>query len=83
MLRRFRLQFTRSRNVWQQRQVHKYAIAAPVLAELADGLEEGQGLDIADSAADFTQHEIYVFITDLNEIFNFVGYMRNNLNGFA
>ena len=35
---------------------------AQVVAELADGLEERQALDIADRAADLAQHEIDILV---------------------
>ena len=35
-------------------------LAADVLAELADGLEERQALDVADRAADLDEHDVDV-----------------------
>ena len=70
----------------QQGQVDEAGLAArQVLAQLADRLEEGQPLDVADRAADLDQHEIDVFALigqggRQAEGFDLVGDVRNDLN---
>ena len=54
-----------------------------VVAELADGFEERQTLDIADGAADFAQHEIVAFVAVADELLDGVGDVRNDLDGGA
>ena len=54
-----------------------------VVAELADGFEERQALDIADGAADFAQHEIVAFVAVADELLDGVGDVRNDLDGGA
>src|SRR6516165_205779 len=57
--------------------------ARQIIAELADRLEIGQALDVADGAADLAQDEIEIFITVANKVFNRIGNVRNDLNGRA
>ena len=84
VLGRFGFQFARCRQIGDQRQVHENTLPARlVLRKLADGLEKRQGLDIAHGAADFAQHEIDFVFANRDEILDFVGDMRNHLNGFA
>ncbi len=54
-----------------------------VLGELADRLEEGQTLDIADGAADLAEHEIDLVIADADEILDLVGDVGDHLDGLA
>ena len=62
----------------------KTALAArQVVAELADGLEEGQALDVADRAADLDQHEVEALIAVEDEVLDGVGDVRNHLDGGA
>ena len=64
--------------------MHQQALAARAFVdELADGFEKRQPFDIANGAADFTQHEINLVLTDAQELFDFIGDMRDHLNGFA
>ena len=80
----FCFQFTRGGQIGQQRQMHENALATRfVLGKLADRLEKGQGLDIADGAADFTEHEINLVLADADEFLDLVGDMRDHLNGLA
>ena len=59
MLGRLGLQLARGLDIGQQRQMHETGMfAAELVAELADGLEERQALDIADRAADLAEQEI-------------------------
>jgi hypothetical protein len=68
----------------QQRQVDIEArAAAEVLAELADGLEERQPLDVAHRAADLGQHEIDVVGAGGDELLDGVGDVRDDLHGGA
>ena len=61
--------------------MHENALAARrVLGELADRFEKRQTLDIADGAADLAQHEIHLILADRDEVFDFVGYMRDHLD---
>ena len=63
MLRRLGLQLAGGRDVGHQRQVDVDGVAArQVVAELADGFEEGHRLDVADRAADFADDEVVVVI---------------------
>ena len=61
MLRRLGLQLAGRADERHQRQVDvERVVAADVLAELADGFEKRQALDVADRAADFDEHDIDV-----------------------
>ena len=57
--------------------------ARQVVAELADGLEIRQALDIADRAADLAQHEVEALVAVADEILDRVGDVRNDLDGGA
>src|SRR6266404_1755548 len=50
---------------------------------LADGFEEGKGLDVADGAADFDDYDIYAFGNFSDGGFDFVGYVGDDLDGLA
>ena len=53
------LQLVGGGDVGHQRQVYEDGVlAAHVLAELADGLQEGQALDVAHGAADLHDHHV-------------------------
>src|SRR5262249_36661386 len=54
-----------------------------LVAELANGLEERQPLDVTDRAADFAQHEVEVVVAIANEVLDGVSHMRNDLDGRA
>ena len=61
VLRRLGLQLAGGADVRHQRQVDvERVLAADVLAELADRLEERQALDVADRAADLDEHDVDV-----------------------
>ncbi|MNE44178.1 hypothetical protein D3C80_1383930 [compost metagenome] len=89
MLRRLGLHLAGRFDERQQRQVDEAGLAArQVLAQLADGLEEGQALDVADGAADLDQDEVHVLaVIGLGraeaELLDLVGDVRNHLNGRA
>ncbi len=57
--------------------------ARQFVAELADRLEEGQTLDVADRAADLDQHEVERFVVREREILDGVRYVRDHLHGGA
>ena len=54
-----------------------------VLAELPNGLEEGQPLDVTHRSADFAQHEIDFILAKGNEFLDLVSDMRDHLNRLA
>ena len=59
-------------------------LAADVLAELADRLEERQGLDVADRAADLDDDDVVVLgATLLHRSLDLVGDVRDHLDGRA
>jgi hypothetical protein len=61
VLRRFRLQFAGRGDVRHERQVDvQRVLAADVLTELADGLEEGQAFDVPDGPADLDEQDVHV-----------------------
>ena len=90
VLRRLRLQLARRADERHQRQVNvERVLPADVLAQLADRLEEGQALDVADRAADLDDHDV-----DLvprvggrlprdrpDALLDLVGDVRNDLDG--
>ena len=61
VLRRLRLELAGRADERHERQVDVERVVAPdVLAELADRLEEGQALDVADRAADLDEDDVDV-----------------------
>ena len=84
VLSRFCFQFTRSRQIRQQCQVHQNAFAAWFFVnELTNGFEKRQTLDVANGAADFAQHKVDFVIADADEVLDFVGDVGNDLNRLA
>ena len=59
------------------------ALAAELVAELADRLEERQALDVADRAADLAEHEILAVEIGQDEFLDGVGDVRDDLHGRA
>ncbi len=57
--------------------------AAQIIVQLADGLEEGQPLDIAHGAADLHQQKIQTVGVGQDEFLDHVGDMGNHLHGAA
>ena len=58
--------------------------AAQILAHLTDGLEKGQGFDVAHGAADFDDGDVGAVRRHLaHGVLDFVGDVRNDLDGFA
>ena len=61
--------------------MHKaHALAAELVAELADRFEEWQAFDVADRAADLAQHEILVGKIGGDEFLDRVGDVRDDLH---
>ncbi len=56
------------------------ALAAELVAELADRLEERQAFDVAHRAADLAQHEILAVEIGLDEFLDRVGDVRDDLH---
>src|SRR5579871_2407221 len=84
MLGRLGLQFAGARNERQKREMDVDGVPArQVVAELADGLEVRQTLDVADRAADFAQHEIKTIVAVADEILDRIGDVGNDLDGGA
>lgn len=54
-----------------------------VLGKLVDGFEEGQVFDIVDCVVDFVQYEIDFIFVYGKEVFDFIGDVWNDLNGFV
>ena len=57
--------------------------ARQLVAELADGLEARQPLDVADRAANLDQHEVEALVARHHEAFDGVGDVRDHLHGAA
>src|SRR5229473_2310509 len=55
-------------------------VAWKIVLDLADRLEERQPLDVADGAADLTQHKVELVIAVEDEILDGVGDMRDHLD---
>ena len=84
VLSRLGFHLARSRNVGQQRQMHKNRLETrQVIAQLANGLEKRQGLNITNRTANLAQHEIDIINITLHEVFNRIRDMRNNLHRAA
>ena len=54
-----------------------------VIAELADGFEERQALDVADGAADLAEHEVVALVAVADELLDRVGDVGDDLDGGA
>ena len=64
-----------------QRQMHVQNLVAPELhAHLANGLEEGQRLDVADRAADFDHADIRIAGAHADAVLDFIGDVRDHLH---
>ena len=84
VLGRLRLQFPGVADVGHQGQVDEHAAFRPeVRVELADRLEEGQRLDVADGAADLGDHEVdrLGLGDDQDLVLDLVGDVRDHLHG--
>jgi len=84
VLGRFGFEFSGGVQVGQEGQVHVDALSTGALVtELADGLEEGETLDIAHGSSDFTEHEVDLVVAYFDELLDLVGHMGDHLDGFA
>ncbi len=67
-----------------ERQVDEDGRAArELVAELADGFEEGQAFDVADRAADFDEHEVDAVVAGEDELLDGVRDVRDHLHRAA
>ena len=84
VLRRLGLQLAGGADERHERQVDVEAVvAADVLPELPDRLEERQALDVADRAADLDEHDVDVAGAATDRVLDLVGDVRNHLHGAA
>ena len=85
VLRGFGFQFLGCGDPGHQREVDKDGVlATQFLAHLADGFKKGQRLNVAHRAADFNNGHVGAVGGDLaHGILDFVGHMRDDLNGLA
>src|SRR5581483_3180332 len=85
MLRRLRLELARRGDPRHQGQMHeKRALAAELVAELPDRLEERQAFDVTHRTANLAKDEILVAIEiGLDEFLDRIGHMRDHLHGGA
>ena len=82
VLRRLGLELAGGADEGHQRQVDvDRVVAADVEAELANRLEEGHALDVADGAADLDEHDIDVLAGGADRVLDLVGDVRNDLDG--
>ena len=59
---------------------HRGFGAGKLVAQLADGLDERQALDIADRSADLAQHKIEIIGVGERELLDGVGHVRDHLH---
>src|SRR3546814_6090270 len=84
VLRRLGLQLAGRGDVGDQRDVEEQAaLAAELVTELADRLQEGQPLDVADGAADLADDEVLVGEVRAHEGLDGVGDVGDDLHGGA
>ena len=85
VLGRLGLQLARGGDVGHQRDVDADAclLAAEIVPELADRLDERQALDVADGAADLAEDEIEIARVGERELLDRVGDVRDHLDGRA
>ena len=86
VLGRLGLLLARRADERHERDVHvEHVVAADVLAELPDRLEERQDLDVADGAADLGDHDVDVVVGGEREdaVLDLVGDVRDHLHGLA
>ena len=77
-------QFAGGGDVWHQRKVHEDDVfRAELEAHLADGFEEWERFDVADGTADFDQDDVHTFGNFAEGGFNFIGDVRDDLDGLA
>ncbi len=84
VLRRLGLDLPRAPDDGHQSQMHvQNLVAAELHAHLANGLEEGERLDVADRAADFHHADIRVAGAHADAILDFIGDVRDHLHRCA
>jgi hypothetical protein len=84
VLRRLGLDLAGRGDVGHEGEVNEdRVVAADLLAELPDGLEERERLDVADGAADLDDHHIVVGGDPLHRRLDLVRDVRNDLHGGA
>ena len=85
MLGRLGLELAARADVGQQRDVQEEApVAAYLVPDLADGLEEGQALDVADGAADLGDDDVHLRAAHGEDAgLDLVGDVRDDLHGVA
>ena len=84
VLGRFGFQFHRRAEIRYQCDVHKHAVACAFLGKLANRLQKRLAFNVADRAADFHQNNVNALcFVERNPAFDFVGDVRNNLNGLS
>ena len=84
VLGRLGLQLVGGGDVGHQREVDVDGVAAAELqAELADGLEEGQRLDVADRAADLDDDDVVLAGDPAHGLLDLVGDVGDDLHGLA
>src|SRR5258708_35450650 len=67
-----------------QGDVHEERVfSAHLEPHLADGFEEGKGFDVADRPANLDDHNVHAFRNLFDRCFDLVGYVRDDLHGFA
>ena len=82
VLRRLCFQLTCRLDIGDQGDVKEQAVrAANVMAKLADRLQERQAFDVTNSPANFTNNKVFFVQISLDEVFDFIGNVRNNLDG--
>ncbi len=83
MLRRFGFQFTRSGQIRNQRQMHECrVVTTDFVAHLANGFQKRQRFNVAHGSPDFDNHHIVIVGNGFDGVFDFIGDVRNDLNGF-
>ena len=84
VLRRLGLQFARGPDIGDERQVDvEHVVAADIVRNLADRLQEGQAFDIADSPPDFANDDVGIVRHCPDVVLDLIGDVRHDLNGAA
>ena len=84
VLRRLGLQLAGGADERHQREVDvERVLAADVLPQLADRLDERQALDVADRAADLDEDDVDVLRDRADAVLDLVGDVRDDLHGAA
>ena len=84
VLRRLGLQLAGRADERHEREVDvERVLAADVLAQLADRLDERQALDVADRAADLDEDDVDVLGDGADAVLDLVGDVRDDLHGAA